>query len=282
MEIRDQWQAGKVELGYENWIALWPQFLNPGTPALLELPFRRALIQAIDRQQLVDTLLYGMVPVAHTFVNPSEAVYKDIEPSIVRYGFDPRRSIQLIEELGYRRGADGMFRDNANQPINLEVRTSADDDTHEAGVFTIADSFKRIGINSEPFLIPQAVRNDREFNSNFPGVRFWRLPNDLNGMDRYHSSTAPVAENRFNGGNRSRYMNPAFDAMIDRYMVTIPLRERTTALSQIVQHMTDQVTVMGLWYNVTTLMTTNRLKGAAAKKTREATETWNSHLWELS
>jgi peptide/nickel transport system substrate-binding protein len=281
MQIRDQWQRGHVELGYENWLALYPQFLNPGQPALLELPFRRALVHAIDRQQLVDTLLYGLIPVAHSFVNPSEVIYKDIESQIVRYDHDPRRSIQLIEGLGYRRGPDGLFRDASDQPITLEVRTSADDDTHEAGVFTIADSFKRVGIAAEPFLIPQAQRNDREFNSTYPGVRFWRLPNDLTSLDRYHTSNAPRPENRFAGGNRSRYMNPEFDGLIERYLTTIPPQERTGVLGQIVHHMTDQLTTMGLWYNVGTVMVANRIQGVVPKKTREATETWGVHQWEI-
>jgi hypothetical protein len=53
-------------------------------------------------------------------------------------------------------------------------------------------------------------------------------------------------------------------------------------LGQIVNHMTDQVTALGLWYNVGTIMVSNRIKGVVPKKTREATETWGVHQWEVS
>ena len=174
MEMKDHWKDGYIDVGFTNWIALWPQFLNPNPPILLDVRFRRALLHAIDRGELRETLLFNVVPPAHVLINPSEPVYSEIEPSIVKYEYDPRRAIQLIEEIGYTRGADGMFRDGAGQLIPLEVRTSGGEDTHEAGLLSVADSFRRVGIGAEPFLIPQAQRNDREYNANFPGVRLWR------------------------------------------------------------------------------------------------------------
>lgn len=281
IQLRDQWRDGALDVGFTNWIALWPQLLNPNPPAMLDVTFRRALFHAIDREQIVETIQYGMVPVAHAFVSPTEPVYEDIAPSIVRYDYDPQRATRLIEAVGYSRGPDGVFRDPGGQRLQLEVRTSGGDDAHEAGVFTIADHFKRVGIAAEPFLIPQAQRDDREYNSTYPGVRLWRLPNDLRTVDRYQSDKAPLPENRFSGGNRSRYMNPQFDSFIDRYLVTIPLPERVQALAEIVRHMTDQVTVMGLWYNTESIMIGKRLRNVTNKKTGNAFQAWNAHEWDV-
>ena len=79
----------------------------------------------------------------------------------------------------YTRGADGLYRAAAGQTINLEVCSSGGDDTHEAGTFSVADELRRIGIASNPFLIPQSEPSDLAFNQNFPGLRLWRQPNDL-------------------------------------------------------------------------------------------------------
>ena len=53
-------RGGRVDLGPNYWVVIHPQLLNP-TPAIVaSLDFRRALLYALDRQQMVDTLQAGM------------------------------------------------------------------------------------------------------------------------------------------------------------------------------------------------------------------------------
>jgi len=174
-----------------------------------------------------------------------------------------------------------MFRDATWHLLTLDVRTSGGEDTQEAGIFTSSDYFRQAGIAAEPFIIPQAQRNDREYNANFPGVRLWRQNNDILRVDRLHSREATLPQNRFTGSNRSRYMNPDFDAMIDRYMLTISERERVPILQQIVRHITENVTLLDLWYNAETIMVGNRLQHVVNKKTSQANQAWNVHEWDL-
>lgn len=281
MELKEHWKDGRIDVGFTNWIALWPQLLTPNPPVLLDVRFRRALLHALDRGQLIETLMFNVVPPAHVLFHPSEPVYPEIEPSIVKYEYDPRRAVQIIEGLGYTRGPDGMFRDGSGQPLRLEVRTSGGDDTHEAGIFSVSDYFRRVGIAAEPFVVPQAQRNDREYNATFPGVRLWRQNNDILSVDRLHSREATTRENRFTGSNRSRYSNPEFDGLIDKYMMTISERERVPTLGQIVRHITENVTLLDLWYNAETIMVTNRLQNVLSKKTSRANQAWNANDWVL-
>jgi ABC-type transport system substrate-binding protein len=224
-----------------------------------------------------------MTPVAHTFLSPSEPAYKQIESDIVRYDHDVRQAAQLLGQVGYAQGSDGGFRDGAGRTLGFEVRTDGGggDDEQEKAALAVADQWKRFGIITEPLVISQAKRLDREYNSTFPAIRVWRLPNDPWSLDRYASPAAPMPDNKFNGGNRSRYMNPAFDALIDRYMSTIAEDQRTVVLGQIVHHMTDQVTAMGLWYNTDPISIGNRLRNVTTRDTAGTTEAWNAHLWDI-
>src|SRR5206468_290687 len=52
---RDQWHDGRVEIPLETMTGLWPQFINPDPPVVADVRFRRALLHALDRQQIVDT-----------------------------------------------------------------------------------------------------------------------------------------------------------------------------------------------------------------------------------
>jgi peptide/nickel transport system substrate-binding protein len=282
LQIRDQWQAGHVGVGYKNWIAAYPQLMNPSQPALLaNVELRRALLYALDRQQLVETLQAGIVPVADSILPPSDPAYPLVQNSIVRYGYDPARAAQIVQGLGYAKGADGVYRDGAGQALNIQVQTSADDDAQVAGNLALADAWKQFGLASESYLLPQAQRNDREVVANYPGVRVWRQPNDIDDLRRYSSNMAPMAENRFQGGNRSRYQNPALDGIIDRYMTTIPLDQRMSVLGEVLHHLTDQVVVMGLWYNTEPVEISNRLINVNPRDAGQTTEAWNAHEWDL-
>ena len=101
-------------------------------------------------------------------------------------------------------------------------------------------------------------------------------PRDLT---RHHSAEVALPENQFRGANRARYSNPEFDAMIDRYFTTIPWSERMNALGQVVHHMTDQVTVMGVYFDIAPVMVSNRLVGVRGRP--GGTEVSNILLWEL-
>lgn len=110
LDIRAMWPTGRLDIPPRNVIVIYPQLINPTQPAVMtDIRFRRAVMHAIDRQALVDTLMRGQSSIAHVFLNPNEPEYREIEPRIVKYDYDPRLAVQLIEQLGYARGADGTF-----------------------------------------------------------------------------------------------------------------------------------------------------------------------------
>jgi hypothetical protein len=74
-------------------------------------------------------------------------------------------------------------------------------------------------------------------------------------------------------------MNTEFDALLERYFNTIPKVERAALVSQIVQHMTDQVIWMGLFHRVDPCVIPNRIRNVWPR-TDEATQGWNAQEWE--
>ncbi len=279
-QIRDQWRDGHAEIGLGNWIVVYPQHLNP-TPAVIgNVEFRRAMLHAIDRQQLVDSIQYGQTSIAHSFVSPDEPEYRDIQGDVVRYDYDERRAAQLIEGLGYTRGPEG-FRDSAGRPLSVEFRTVDNNQIHMPTLLTVADYWQRLGVTVEQVAIPQQRANEREYRTTFPGFELLQNPNDLRGVNRYQSNRAALPENNFQVfGNNSRYMKAELDALIDRYYVTIPKPERTRVVGQIVRHTTDQVTMLGMFYVAVPSMVNNRVKNVTARS-GSSPGAWNAHEWDV-
>lgn len=276
LDVADRWD-GTLESTPSNWIAHYPQHLTPDPAVIREAPFRRALLHAIDREALSESLQRGIAPVAHAFIGVSEPEYRHVEAQIVKYPYDQRRAISLIEQLGYTRGADSFFHDSSGKKLLVESRTNAGDDLKEKLMFAAADYWKQAGVDVTLVVVPRQRASDREYRATYPGFDLVRQPFD---PIRFHSAESPLAENNWNGKNRTRYVNHEADELIDRYFTTIPLRERVDVLGRLVRVLTDQVAALGLIAGPEPTLIGRRLVNVAAGRAG-ADETWNVHLWEI-
>jgi len=282
-QVRDQWSAGAMEVGFRSWIMMYPQFIGASPAAVSDVRFRRALLHALDRQQMVDALMFGIVPVAHSMLNPNHPAYATVQPGIASYPYDVRRATEIIDGAGYGRGADGMLRDTDDRPLTIEVRTTAGFDIQEKSLFAIAENWRQAGVTVETTLVPpQRSRTDAEYMATFPGFLLIQQPNDPMDLRRYHISSARLPENNYRECCYMRYSNPDYDRLVDRFFVTIPIADRNHVLAQIIQHQTDQAILAGLFYNVEPTMISKKLNNIAARKSQNGVQSWNAELWEAS
>src|SRR5437763_5179882 len=100
LQARDQWHAGTVLTKPQNWTPISVQFINTSPTVVTQLQFRKAMIEALDRQQLTDSIFSGQSMVANSFVLPNTPMYNLVEPGIVKYSYDLRDATQLVEGLG--------------------------------------------------------------------------------------------------------------------------------------------------------------------------------------
>jgi len=280
-QVRDLWREGKFENAIKSWLVIYPQFVDPNPTVVTDVRFRRALLHAIDRQQIVDTLQFGLVPVAHSILSPGQAQYRELEErNVVRYEYDPRRAEQLVQGIGYTRGSDGTFRDPAGQRLSLEFRTITTD-INQKTMLAVADYWQKVGIATETVVIPTQRATDLEYRANFPAVELLRQPDDVRGMTRLHGTEARTADRGYTGTNNSRYVNAEFDALLDRYLTTIPRQERLQVIGQIVHHISDQLPAMGLFYDGQPALIANRLMNVGPGPGEFATQAWNAHEWDV-
>jgi peptide/nickel transport system substrate-binding protein len=243
-----------------------------------DLRFRQALLQAIDRQSMVDTLQAGVVPIGHSFIAPDQAEYTDVQSRIVRYDYDQRRANQLLDTVGFRRGGDGALLDDTGQRVRVELRASTVD-INQKSMLAVADYWQRAGLDVETVTVPPQRIRDQEYVATFPGFLVYRNPNDIRFVRGLHSSRTPLPANNFlASGNVSRYLNPELDALIDRYSATIPRRERMEALGAVVRHVTERVTMLGLFFNTDPVLIANWITNVTA--TGQGSMTWNAHRWD--
>jgi len=280
--VEQQWRDGRVVSRFSGSQVVFVQFLGTNPPIVGDVQFRRALLQAIDRQQMVDQFLGGRGLVSHTFLGPQEPEYPWIEQSVIRYDYDPRRAQAAIESLGYTRGPDGVFRDAADQRLVVELRSDPGDEAQRP-MFAVNDAWQRLGIGVEPVVIPRQRVRELEYQYTFPAFHLRSHSGRMSsGLPNYQGSQHPLPENRWIGNNRGRYRNGELDAAADHYLVTIPIQERAQELQTVFRIMSDQLPVLNLFHDPSFAVIANRVENLVpSKASGAAAKTWNSQLWDV-
>ena len=262
VSVRDQWAGGHIEPYVIGAFSIYPQFHHPDPVALRDPQFRAALLQSIDRQQMVDEFTHGTSTIAHSVIPTDDPAYPFVKDSIVSYAYDPARATQTIASLGFTRGADGFFRDASGEPLSLKVQSAI---TSGKLTLTVADYLNRVGIKSEGVILQSAVATQPEVRYTYTGLDLVNAPIGSTGIVNYLvSAAAPLPERNYRAPNssvnRGAYVDPEYDLLMRRYVTAIPLPDRMQSLAQLVHAQTSQLLVWGLYNTVYAIVKSNRLQ----------------------
>jgi len=284
VQLRDQWKAGRMETDLAAMKVFFSQFIDPTPRIWLNVQFRRALYHTLDRQQWIDSFFYGLTTPSLTVltgVADPTGILREMEAGVIRYDYDPRRAAQLLEGLGLSKGADGFYQDASGQRLAaLEVRAPGEDDESEKVVFATVDGWQRLGIASEVNIVPRQLVANREYRATRPGLLIQGGNHGLDSLIRFQGNTIPSAATNWVGGNGSNYASPELDALYDRYLTTIPMRERAQVVNQILRHYNEWLPYLPLYKTVEPTMIANRLLNVYPSNSW-ATQAWNAHEWDV-
>lgn len=187
-------------------------------PILGDLRVRQAIQYAIDKQLIVDTLLFGNVKVGTTVLPTGP--FACPQPAS-EYNVDKAKA--LLEEAGWVAGADGI-REKDGVRMSLKISTTTGNQLREQTEQVLVEMLKQAGIE----LVIDNVPSDILFASwDSDGMRKKGRYDillyttgagtdpDSHLFSNYHSLRIPSADNEGAGNNFSRYLNPDVDTWID-------------------------------------------------------------------
>ena len=268
-----------IETPLTSMLVVNPQLLHETNPAVIrDLSFRRAMLHAIDRQELVDTIEYGLTPVAHGIVYPTLIEGREAERAAIRYEYDPRRAAQMIEGLGYAKAPDGFYRDASGQQLRIEIRVTQGE-INPKTMYAVSDFLQRVGIAIDPIVIPIQLVNDQQYRATFPGLIVNGGGGGAAELESFHSSKVRTTETNYAGSNRAGYRNAQLDAMVDRYLTTIPMDTRLDLARDITRHVTENLPVLPLFFDSWPGAASPRLVNARAAS--DGAQTWNVREWDV-
>lgn len=185
---------------------------------------RRAITMSLNRGMLVRSVLdtFGLVP-----VGPVVRAYSTTDPRGAQLPFDSVRAGQLLDSLGWARGAGGMRAKNGRDLGFTLIIPSSSLTRIRMGPL-IQEQLRRMGVQVELEQLEASTAGDREARGAFDAsLGAWVMPSHQDGMrDAWGSSGIGK-----NGVNYGSYSNPRFDALLDSALWAAPgqAREKFTA-----------------------------------------------------
>ena len=181
-------------------------------PWLANKQVRQALMYGLNRQAILDKVLFGHGKLVNASQPPANAAFDDSD--LNKYPFDVAKAKQLLEQAGAKMGTDGVYRWTDGSRMTMRIETNQGNNVRETIVAFSQEQYKAIGIDIDPLLesFNALLARTKCCGTDYEGfVLGWSgLGPDPDHKDLWASSA--VAPGQF---NRPRYKNPAVDAALN-------------------------------------------------------------------
>ena len=223
---------GITPASYDDGYSLSPQSDRPDF--FYDQRTRQAIAMCLDRQTVVDTVLFGLSTIPNTYISPNHPLYNSTVPP---YPYDPAQANQILERVGWKdidndpltpRQAEGVLNVQPLTSLELTYYTSAATQRRQVSEI-LAQSLAQCGIGvnlvylSYLDLYAEAGSNGPLFGRNFDLAQYAMGTSSLEPpCSWYTTEQIPSANNSWIGANVSGYKNAEFDVACNWAQQQIP------------------------------------------------------------
>jgi peptide/nickel transport system substrate-binding protein len=235
-------------------IQMRPEFAVP-TQLATDVRVRKAIAYAMDREALLETITSGKGLLRDVYTHPNADYYDAVLSAVtVRYRYDPRRAQALLEDVGFRRGADGFWVSPTGDRFTLEQwYISGGSNERESNI--LIDEWRAFGIDASSHLwgIQRTSAEERARTSGIFG--------GAHSVDQFGTRDIARAETRWSGNNRYGYSSPESDSLLDKWQTTLDRTERIGYLGQMERVLMDDLPAIPMYFNTRNIAYAAALKG---------------------
>lgn len=266
--------GGRYDILYKPGLIYEHIDLNLDNPILQDRRVRRALVHAIDREAISQQLFEGRQKPAHGQTNPLDRVYFD---GIVKYEYDPKKAGALLDEAGWRRGEGGVRRNDKDEPLQLEIMTTAGNKTRELVEQALQSQWRQAGVDVR-------IRNEpaRVFFGETVGKRkftamamfAWISSPENIPRSTLHSDEIPTPDNGWAGQNNTGFRNAEMDKVLDDMEVVCEPEANQALWNRMQALYAEELPVIPLYFRANAFILPKWLKGVAPTGHQYPTTLW--------
>jgi ABC-type dipeptide transport system, periplasmic component len=217
--------------------------INTSSAPLDNVKVRQGIAYAIDRENMIKTLLQGYSKIAHSILPEESWAYTTGQ----KYSYDPSMAKKLLDEAGFKDPDGDGPRMRFDKPLVYKLSGSSIAGRQYAGV--IQNYLKEVGIPVEIQTPEQNTLFDELRRGNFQiAYTQWVGGNqdpiffkDLFATSEIPTQTRPAR-------NRSRYSNKELDALLEEAVNTFDRDKGKELYAKIQDIVSREVPVFTLWY----------------------------------
>lgn len=231
---------------------------------------RRAFSHAVNKQEIVDAVLFGLGTPAEGPYRPGTRWVNDKLPS---YDYDPAKARELLAEAGWKDSDGDGIVDRNGMPFSFKILTNQGNDQRLKTATMIQKRLRDIGVDAQVRVLEWSA-----FLNNFVDTRRfevivlgWSLSLDPDQYDIWHSSKTGYKQFNFIG-----YKNAQVDELLERGRRTFDEAERKRIYDLIQEILYEEQPYTFLYVPVATPILAARFRGI---EEAPAGISWNFPFW---
>lgn len=197
--------------------------INNERPYFADKNVRQALMYAIDRQKVIDTVFHGAAVLATGNIAPNVKTWYN--PNVQKYSYDPNKAKQMLDAAGWKVGSDGTRAKNG-QKFSFTCIVENGDQVREPEAELVQQFLKAVGIDMKITHQPVSVMNQLVTAGKADCALYnWTFGTiDPDASDSLGSTGS---------NNGSHYKNPEVDKLLAEGLKTVDQAKRKQIYDQI-------------------------------------------------
>lgn len=203
-------------------------------PLFKDKRIRQAMTAAINKDELIQGVLFGMGQRAHGPIVPGRWAYN---PAVKDIGYEPKRAAELLAEAGWKeKNSEGILVKDG-KPFQFTILTNQGNQQRLMTAQIIQQRLRQVGIDVKIRVVEWAAFLKEFVNKgNFEVVLLaWSISQDPDMFDIWHSSKTNIGELNFVG-----YKNPEVDRLLIEGRSTFDIEKRKRAYFRIQDILADE------------------------------------------
>jgi peptide/nickel transport system substrate-binding protein len=218
---------------------------NTESPPLNNAKLRQAIGYAIDRERIINDLLFGQATIAYSILPAKSWAYT----SGTQYNFDPAKARQLLLEAGYK-----------NEPIKFKFSAGQSAVSQYGQV--IQNALNEIGLNVQIEPLESNVLRQQLSQGQFQmntGIWVGGNQDPIFFRDLFSTAKIPNEKTKVSCCNRSRYSNPEFDALIEQAFNETDRAKAKELYARAQEIISRDLPLFPLWYPANMVVANKRV-----------------------
>jgi peptide/nickel transport system substrate-binding protein len=227
--------------------------LNQNDARFKDVRVRQALLYAIDRKAMVESVLRGYGTIANSPIPPllKNFFVKDIP----QYAFNPQKARDLLKAAGWTPGADGVLQKDG-KPFEIDMPTGQISYLVPATLL-VQQYWKAIGVKANVQVMEWNAYIQKMFvNRQYEATLAWWSTPPTPDVTPYYASSAANA-----GNNIPNYKNADLDKLMQQGREASGVQQQVLVYRKLQRTLAEQLPYLYLWFPENTALINNRITG---------------------